>query len=613
MSTTNKQSLLQVLGSEQKITRDQAMQAVKRQKETGEPLEKVLVEIGAPEIDVYAAHAEMNQIPFANLKETQVDPDARSILPDSMQERHRAYPVRLDDDKLTVAMIDPKDFFAVDEMRMKTGKTINPVMVPPSQFDALKNNNMAAFSNGDGDELSTVAKDSSDFDDTIGDMLAMLKPIEKDPTKKEKEESSLAKSMESDDGSIEENVLMSEGEMGEVGDSAQLADEAPIIRIVNTILMYAIKDGASDIHIEPQRKGVRVRYRIDGVLHEQMKVPQYVLNPLISRIKIMADMNIAERRIPQDGRIHLKMQTKDYDMRVSSCPTSFGEKVVMRILDKSSVLIGLDKLGLYPETQAQLLDICHQPNGCFMICGPTGSGKTTTLYSILNVISTPDKNVMTVEDPVEYQLPGLSQVHVNRKAGLTFANSLRAFLRQDPDIIMVGEIRDLETAEIAIQAALTGHLVLSTVHTNDAPSTATRLADMGVEPFLISASLVGALAQRLSRRICSNCREEYTPPRETLLRFGHDPAQHPDAKFYRGRGCDKCKQTGYKGRLGIYELMRVNEELADMIVRRAPLSELKEAAKSSGMTSLQEDGFRKVLDGFTTVEEVMRVVFTGGH
>ena len=358
---------------------------------------------------------------------------------------------------------------------------------------------------------------------------------------------------------------------------------------------------------------MRVRYRIDGVLHEQMKVPQYVLNPLISRIKIMADMNIAERRIPQDGRIHLKMQTKDYDMRVNSCPTSFGEKVVMRILDKSSVLIGLDKLGLYPETQGQLLDICNQPNGCFMICGPTGSGKTTTLYSILNVISTPDKNVMTVEDPVEYQLPGLSQVHVNRKAGLTFANALRAFLRQDPDIIMVGEIRDLETAEIAIQAALTGHLVLSTVHTNDAPSTATRLADMGVEPFLISASLVGALAQRLSRRICSNCKEEYEPPRETLLRFGHDPLQHPEAKFYRGRGCDKCKQTGYKGRLGIYELMRVNEELADMIVRRAPLSELKEAARSGGMTSLQEDGFRKVLDGFTTVEEVMRVVFTGGH
>jgi type IV pilus assembly protein PilB len=618
MSTSSKQSLIGLLGSEQKISKDQAMQAVQRQKDTGEPLEKILVEIGASESDVYAAHASISQIPFADLKETQVDPEARAILPDAMQERHKAYPVRLDGNKLTVAMQDPKDMFAVDEMRMKTGKIIHAVMVPPSQFDALKNNNLGALNgngNGHDDGLGPDAKESADFDDTISSMLDMLKPVEVDPTKKKKggDENSLAKSMERDDGSIEENELMSEGEMGEVGDSAQLAEEAPIIRIVNTILMYAIKDGASDIHIEPQRKGVRVRYRIDGVLHEQMKVPQYVLNPLISRIKIMADMNIAERRIPQDGRIHLKMQTKDYDMRVNSCPTSFGEKVVMRILDKSSVLIGLDKLGLYPETQAQLLDICHQPNGCFMICGPTGSGKTTTLYSILNVISTPDKNVMTVEDPVEYQLPGLSQVHVNRKAGLTFANALRAFLRQDPDIIMVGEIRDLETAEIAIQAALTGHLVLSTIHTNDAPSTATRLADMGVEPFLISASLVGSLAQRLARRICGSCVEEYDPPRETLLRFGHDPLQHPEVKFKRGRGCDKCKQTGFKGRLGIYELMRVNEELADMIVRRAPLSELKEAARSGGMMSLQEDGFRKAVDGYTTIEEVMRVVFTGGH
>jgi type IV pilus assembly protein PilB len=307
------------------------------------------------------------------------------------------------------------------------------------------------------------------------------------------------------------------------------------------------------------------------------------------------------------------MQEKEYDMRVNTCPTAFGEKVVMRILDKSSVMIGLDKLGLYPETQTQLLDICHQPNGCFMICGPTGSGKTTTLYSVLNVVNSVEKNVMTVEDPVEYQLAGLSQVHVNRKAGLTFANALRAFLRQDPDVIMVGEIRDLETAEIAVQAALTGHLVLSTIHTNDAPSTATRLGDMGVEPFLISASLVGALAQRLSRRICSQCKAPYQPQRELLMRFGFDPNLHPEAQFYKGLGCERCRQTGYKGRLGCYELMRVNEELAELIVRRSPLSELKEAARANGMATLQEDGFRKCKDGFTNVEEVMRVVFTGGH
>ena len=324
-------------------------------------------------------------------------------------------------------------------------------------------------------------------------------------------------------------------------------------------------------------------------------------------------MNIAERRIPQDGRIKITMQGKEFDMRVNTCPSVFGEKIVMRILDKSSVMLGLDKIGLYEDMQAMLLDIAMQPNGMLIVCGPTGSGKTTTLYSLLNVVSSVEKNVSTVEDPVEYQLPGLTQVQVNRKAGLTFATALRAFLRQDPDVIMVGEIRDLETAEIAVQASLTGHLVLSTIHTNDAPSSATRLGDMGVEPFLISASMSGALAQRLARRICSNCKEEYEPPRETLLRFGFDPLKHPDQKFFRGRGCDVCKQTGYKGRTGIYELMQINEELQELIVRRAPVTEVKEAARANGMMTLQEDGFRKCKDGHTTVEEVMRVVFTGGH
>lgn len=300
-------------------------------------------------------------------------------------------------------------------------------------------------------------------------------------------------------------------------------------------------------------------------------------------------------------------------MRVNTCPSMYGEKIVMRVLDKSSVMLGLDKIGLYPAMQAQLLDICTQPNGMLYIAGPTGSGKTTTLYSLLNIVSTIEKNVSTVEDPVEYQLGGITQVQVNRKAGLTFASALRAFLRQDPDIIMVGEIRDLETAEIAVQASLTGHFVLSTIHTNDAPSVPTRLADMGVEPFLISASLTGSLAQRLARRICANCKEEYAPQREVLLRFGFDPLKNPDQKFWKGRGCDNCKQTGYKGRMGVYELMRINEEIAELIVRRATVAEIKEAARGSGMITLQEDAFAKCKDGFTTVEEVMRVVFTGGH
>ena len=608
MATNAKKSILQILGEQRKITMDQAKEAVTRRQNSGEPFEDILIDMDVDEAAVYKAKAELEGVSFLDLNDgIEVDPDASALLSDDLQERYSAVPIFDDGEKLTIAMNNPRDVFAVDEIRIKTGRDIVPVLIPPSQHEALREGTWGVHSNG----TNYTDDEAEDDDDPIAAMLADLDPNNKSSEQKKGGFNPFSRK----ETTIEAAEIPGEKEEAEseIDRDYQDADEAPIIRIVNTILMYAIRDGASDIHVEPQRKGVRIRYRIDGVLHEQMKVPQYVLNPLISRIKIMADMNIAERRVPQDGRIHIKMQEKEYDMRVNTCPTAFGEKVVMRILDKSSVMIGLDKLGLYPETQSQLLDICHQPNGCFMICGPTGSGKTTTLYSVLNVVNSVEKNVMTVEDPVEYQLAGLSQVHVNRKAGLTFANALRAFLRQDPDVIMVGEIRDLETAEIAVQAALTGHLVLSTIHTNDAPSTATRLGDMGVEPFLISASLVGALAQRLSRRICSQCKAPYQPQRELLMRFGFDPNIHPEVQFYKGMGCERCRQTGYKGRLGCYELMRVNEELAELIVRRSPLSELKEAARSNGMATLQEDGFQKCKDGFTNVEEVMRVVFTGGH
>jgi type IV pilus assembly protein PilB len=580
---------------------------MERKKATTDPLEKILVEIGVPEVDVYEAQAESIGVSFLDLRSVKTDSTTLGLLGEDMQERYKAAPVRLDGKKLTIAMANPKDVFAVDEIRLKTGMDIMAVLAPPGQIEALRNGTLHAAEPGDEDGEAAASDSAVSANGAFTDLEALTDMLAPAKNYTSKGDGKDIVPVDSDDK--EDNVLDEAG--GGEGDIQ--ADEAPIIRIVNAILMQAIKDGASDIHIEPQRKGVRVRYRIDGVLHEQMKVPQYVLNPLVSRIKIMGDMNIAERRIPQDGRIPLKMQNKEYDMRVNSCPTANGEKIVMRILDKSSVMIGLEKLSLFPETERRLLDICHQPNGCFMICGPTGSGKTTTLYSVLNFVTSVEKNVMTVEDPVEYQLPGLSQVHVNRKSGLSFAAALRAFLRQDPDIIMVGEIRDLETAEIAIQAALTGHLVLSTVHTNDAPSTATRLGDMGVEPFLISASLVGALAQRLARRICPSCKEEYMPPREILLRFGFDPQEHPETHFFKGRGCEVCRQSGYKGRMGIHELMVVTEELSDMIVRRAPLSELKEAARAGGMDTLQEDGFRKAVEGLTTVEEVMRVVFTGGH
>jgi type IV pilus assembly protein PilB len=391
-----------------------------------------------------------------------------------------------------------------------------------------------------------------------------------------------------------------------------LAEEAPIIRLVNVMIQNAIKDRSSDIHVEPDRRYVRIRYRIDGVLHQITTPPRYIHAPLVSRLKIMADMNIAERRLPQDGRIHVRYENKDYDLRVSTIPTVYGEKVVMRILDQSSVLIGLNKLGLFPETQAQLEELIVQPNGMLLSTGPTGSGKTTTQYSVLNKINSVEKNITTIEEPVEYQLPGINQVTVNRKAGLTFANAMRNFVRQDPDIIMVGEIRDLETAEIAIQASLTGHLVLSTLHTNDAPAAVTRLTDMGVEPFLISASVIGVLAQRLTRNICTECKESYTPPADALVRMGMSPDESHDIVLYRGRGCEVCRHTGYKGRTGIFELMTLNEEIQDLIVKRAPLSEIREAALLNGMKTLKQDGFQKVLEGMTTLEELMRVVFTAG-
>jgi type IV pilus assembly protein PilB len=327
----------------------------------------------------------------------------------------------------------------------------------------------------------------------------------------------------------------------------------------------------------------------------------------------MSEMNIAERRLPQDGRIGIKYEKKDYDLRVSCLPNLFGEKVVMRILDKGSIMIGLTKLGFTPEVQAQLEELAQQPNGMLLSTGPTGSGKTTTQYSLLNKLNSIEKNILTIEDPCEYQLNGITQVQVNKKAGLGFGTALRSFLRQDPDIIMVGEMRDLETAEIAVESALTGHLVLSTLHTNDAPSATIRMIDMGIEPFLISATVIGILAQRLGRKICSNCKETYEVPATELRRFGfkpEDPGQ--TVTLARGRGCEICRQTGYRGRVGFYELLRMNSEIAEMVVRRAPLSDIKDAAKANGMHELREDGLQKVLEQQTTPEEVMRVVFTAG-
>ena len=570
-----KKQMDQILLEKGLITQDQLDEALRVSKNTTEQLGRVLIDLGyLQEREMLRAQAEQLGIPFLELDRISVDEDVAKAIPQSLVQRYQAVPIKRTGNRLTVAMSDPTNVFALDDIRLITGYEIDPMLAAADDISALLRG-----SNGQATETELSSA-----------LTALGGPANLQ----------------------DELDVTGAGADEDVGKAADIENEAPIIRIVNVIIQQAIKDLASDIHVEPDRRGVRVRYRIDGVLHEVMTVPKYVHAPLVSRMKIMGDMNIAERRLPQDGRIHVRVEGKEYDLRVSSLPTVFGEKVVMRILDQSSVMIGLSKLGMLPDVQAEIESIIVQPNGMILSTGPTGSGKTTTQYSILNKINSVEKNITTIEDPVEYQLRGLNQVFVNRKAGLTFANAMRYFVRQDPDIIMVGEIRDLETAETAVQASLTGHLVLSTLHTNDAPSAVTRLVDMGVEPFLIAASMIGICAQRLGRKICTNCKEPYQPPMDALKRVGFALENVEDQVFYRGRGCELCRHTGYKGRLGLYEMMLINEEIQDLVVRRAPLSEVKAAALANGMKTLKMDGFEKVKMGITTVEEVMRVVFTAG-
>ncbi len=398
-----------------------------------------------------------------------------------------------------------------------------------------------------------------------------------------------------------------------IEETADLLDDtsdAPVIKLVNLILSQAAREGASDIHIEPYKDKVKIRKRVDGILYDMLTPPKHVQAKLVSRVKIMAKMDIAERRLPQDGRIEIRIADKNIDLRVSSLPTAFGERIVMRLLDKSNVLLSLEQLGMAPKDLATLLKLIKAPHGIILVTGPTGSGKTTSLYSALTVLNTSDVNIITVEDPIEYQINGISQMQVNSKIDLTFANGLRTIVRQDPDIILVGEIRDMETAEMAIQAALTGHLVFSTLHTNDAASAITRLIDMGVEPFLVSSSVNAIMAQRLVRRICSHCREAYTPTREYIEKLHLPWEEFHDATLYRGKGCEACLHTGYQGRQGIYELMVLSEHIKSLMLSTSDAGQIKRSAVADAehpMTTLRQDGLRKVLEGKTTLEEVFRV------
>lgn len=575
------------------LKQDQFEEAQKVAQQTGQPLDRVLVQLNfVGEREVLQGKAQERGMAFADLDRVQIDGGALNVVPERLVKAHNAIPVRKEGQNLWVAMHNPDNLAALDDIRIASGLRVIPVMAVPGAIeDAIKKyygGGVATPAPGGQAPVPANQPAPAQNQDVRGDLRRALA------------EAGIDRRITDEDQTD--------------ADAEKMADQAPIIRLANALIQQAIIDRASDIHVEPQQRAVRVRYRIDGVLMEAMTVPRNLMAPLISRLKIMADMNIAERRVPQDGRIEIRSEGKEYDLRVSAIPTPFGEKIVMRILDKSSVMIGLGKLGFTEENQAKIEELVSQPNGMFLLTGPTGSGKTTTLYSVLHKLNTIGVNIITIEDPIEYQLNGVAQVMVNRKAGLTFATALRSFLRQDPDIIMVGEIRDLETAEIAIEAALTGHLVLSTLHTNDAPSATLRLIDMGIEPYLISATVIGVMAQRLARKIDMDNREPYEVPAMDLKRFGLQFADPEEmVTLYRGIPTESNRMTGYKGRTGIHEMMVMNNEIQELVVRRAPLNDIRDAAKANGMHELRLDGLQKVLAGITDPQEVMRVVFTAGH
>jgi len=557
------------------ITQEQLHQALEAQSglPTAEALGDTLVSMGfISERDKLRCLALQWGVEFVELDSVELQPEFARRIGQELARRYKAIPIGQPNGKVVVAMKDPNDIYAIDHLRLLLGADVEPVLA--EEEDILQ-----AISRTFANDASVAAA----VDEALKDIdLADVQ---------------LASEVE--DGEISVEVLR------------EMVEEAPIVRLSNLILTRAVQDGASDIHIEPQRECVKVRYRIDGILHDAMTLPRKVQASLISRLKIMANLDIAEKRAPQDGRISIVADGRHWDFRVSTLPAVFGEKIVIRVLDKSAISIGLQRLGLLPRTLEQFEMLIQRTYGIIIVTGPTGSGKSTTLYSVLSKLNSPEKNVVTIEDPVEYELPGITQVGVNPRAGLTFATGLRTMLRQDPDIIMVGEIRDSETALIAIEAALTGHLVLSTMHTNDAPGAIARLIDMGIEPFLIASSLAGVLAQRLLRTICTRCKTPYSPPMDAVRRLGITHAIDQQVTFYRGAGCEWCKQTGYKGRVGVFELMRVNDAIRDLTLQRASSHLVKEAAINNGMMTLKEDATEKVLLGVTTLEESLRVIYAG--
>ena len=538
------------------VSQSDMTRARERQVETGEPLTRVLVAEGmVDEVALVKALGQHIGVDFVSLAETTIDPAAAALIPESLARRYGVIPIRFEGESLVVAMVDPGNVLVVDDVRAITGRRVVARIATRA-------------------DIEDAIRRQGRYDDAVSDLADMA------------------------GNDVQEEDLS----------NVQAAvEEAPIVKLVNTLISRAVNERASDLHIEPGERDLRVRFRIDGVLHEVMTTPRSVSGAVVSRLKIMADLDIAERRVPQDGRVSIRVSGRPIDLRVATLPSIYGEKVVLRILDKDDGIISLPDLGFLPYSLARFESSYTKPYGAILVTGPTGSGKTTTLYSTLALLNRPSVNIITVEDPVEYRLPGITQVQVHRRAGLQFATVLKAILRSDPDIVLVGEVRDPETAKTAIEAALTGHLVLTTLHTNDAASSVGRLIDMGVEPYLVSSAVDSVLAQRLARKLCERCREPRTATPEIVRQMGFDPAAG-QVTIYAAVGCKMCSDTGYRGRVAINEVMLMSEEIQHMAVERRPSDEIKRLAVEQGMRTLRQDGMEKVKLGTTTLEEVLRVV-----
>lgn len=561
-----------LLVKEKAITPEQLSEALKVQKETSARLGSVLVKLGfLSEDDVTNFLSRQYGVPAINLAYFEIDANVVKLIPYETSRRYQVLPISRVGASLTLAMVDPTNVYAMDEIKFMTGLNIEPVV---ASENAIMERIDKFYNAAPEEDLNSVMQSFDEINEADIEQLQ----------------------------AEEQEVLLAELE--------KAADEAPIVKLVNIVLTDAVKKGASDIHIEPYEKEYRVRYRIDGVLQTIMSPPLKLKDAITSRVKIMAKLDISEKRLPQDGRIMLKMRVsgkrKELDYRVSTLPTLWGEKIVLRLLDKENLRLDMTKLGFESESLEKFERAILKPYGMVLVTGPTGSGKTNTLYSSISRLNSPDTNIMTAEDPVEFQLPGINQVQMKEQIGLNFAMALRSFLRQDPNIILVGEIRDFETAEIAIKAALTGHLVLSTLHTNGAPETISRLMNMGIEPFLVATSVHLICAQRLVRRICSKCAEPIDVPFQTLIDAGFSPDEARNAKIMKGRGCETCRSTGYKGRTGLYEVMEVDDEIRELILVGASAMELKKKAIERGMITLRRSGLIKVMQGITSLEEVAR-------